>query len=53
MPELKTRHEVTVEPSPKVLGLMEKLATGQAVGFGLILGLLLSGLIYSMTRKQG
>ncbi len=54
MPDFKgisTKHEIIVRPAPEALALGEKLATGQAVGFGLILGLLLAGLIYAMTRR--
>ena len=54
MPDLKnitTRHEIVIKPAPEALALGEKRATGQAVGFGLILGLLVAGLIYSMTRR--
>lgn len=51
MPNLTTKHEIVVRPAPEALALGEKLATGQAVGFGLIIGLLVAGLIYSMTRK--
>lgn len=51
MPNLQTKHEILIKPAPETQAMLERLATGQATGFGLMIGLLIAGLIYSMTRK--
>ena len=54
MPDFKgitTKHEITVKPDPEVLAHMKQLSSGQAVGFGIILGLLIA-ILFHVTRGK-
>lgn len=48
---IQTKHEILVKPDPEMLAHMKQLTTGQAVGGGIVIGLLIAILFHVVRGK--